>query len=131
MNLIGCETCRKNRIGFPVNDEWFTFPKDADRLTYRQIYNMRFHIAATRWKNSNTLQFIISFINTAITEVSRRRVQYIYQVFCPEDVTAYHHNIYGFYQVEQLRDHGSGLSFKSHFKSVTSVVAEFCVILVY
>ena len=36
-NLIGGGTCRKTIIYFPVNDEWLTLPKFADRGTYSRL----------------------------------------------------------------------------------------------
>ena len=54
---------------------------------------MRFHIVATIWKESNTLQVIISLRNTGITEMTRRRGRYIQQVVYPQDVTKYDQNM--------------------------------------
>ena len=55
MDLIGGGTCRKNRIGFKEDDEWLKFPKVSKRGAYRWINNRRFHILATRFKDSKTL----------------------------------------------------------------------------
>ena len=72
INLIGGGTCRNIRICFLGDDEPLTFPKGIDIGTYSWLYNRRFHIVATRWKDYKTLQFISSLRKTVITEVSRR-----------------------------------------------------------
>ena len=78
MNLIGGGNRRKNRIGFPGNDERLTFTKGAERVTYRHIYDKHSHIVSTRWKYSKTLQLTSSVRKTGMTEVSRRRGQDIH-----------------------------------------------------
>ena len=62
MNLIIGGTCRNNRIGLPGNYENLTFPRGEVRGTYRRIYNRLFHLVATIWKDSNTLQLIIILV---------------------------------------------------------------------
>ena len=95
MNLIGVGTCRKNRIGFPGNYERFVFPKSAERVTYRQIYNRRFRLVATRRKDFKTLQFVSSLRETVITEVPRKIGRYIHQVVCTEYLIQYHQTMDG------------------------------------
>ena len=80
MNLIGGGNCRNNRIYFRGNCERLTFPKGAERGTYRRLYSMLFRILATRGKDSKTLQFISRLRETGIPEVSRRRGWDIQQV---------------------------------------------------
>ena len=110
MNLIWGGTWRKNIVCFPGDEKWLTFSKLARRGTCGRLYNRRFHIVATRWKDYKTLQFISSLRKTVITEVSRRWVQDIQKVVCPEYVTKYHQNMGGVDWGDQFRGNGAGLS---------------------
>ena len=128
MNPIGSGTCRKNIIVFPGNDERLTLPKFWERGDCRQIYNRCLHLLSTMWKDSNILRLISSLRKTRILEVSRRKVQDIHQVVCPDYLTKYNHNMDGVDWGDQLREHSDGLSSKSHFKSGTHMVTYVCVI---
>ena len=93
---------QKNIIGFPGDDERLTLIKGADRGTYRWIYNRLLNFVAKVWKESKTLQFIISLRKNRIFKVYRKRCWDIQQVVCPEDVTRYHQNMDGVKQSEKL-----------------------------
>ena len=75
MSLIVGVTFINSRIGFPGNDEQLKFPKSAERVTYKRLYNRPFNIVATIWKDSKTLQFIRILRKTIIIEVYRSRSQ--------------------------------------------------------
>ena len=110
LNLILGGTYRKNRIGFPGNDELLTLTKVVERGTYWRLFNRHFLIVATSWKDSKTLQFISILRKTIIMEVSRRRGSGIHQVVRPEYLTGYHHNMNGVERGVQLREQSPSFS---------------------
>ena len=115
MNLIGCVTCRNDRIGFPGNDERLAFTKGTEIGNYSPLYNRHFHILSIGWEDSKTQQFISSLSKTGITEESRGRGQDIHQVFCPLYLTEFLHNMDGIDRGDRLQEHISRFSSKAHF----------------
>ena len=53
---------QKNRKGLPVKDDSLNIPRGCERGTFKNISNFRFHLVATQWKYSKTLQLIISLV---------------------------------------------------------------------
>eukprot|EP00957_Ditylum_brightwellii_P075165 5711884-Ditylum_brightwellii.AAC.1 len=58
MNILGTGTCRKNRKGFPGDDSRSVVTPQSQWGTFKRVYNRRFHLVATTWKDSKILQFI-------------------------------------------------------------------------
>ena len=60
LNVLAGGKCWNNRKGFPGKDDNITLPRGCERGTSKRLYNRGFHIVATRWKDSKTIQFISS-----------------------------------------------------------------------
>eukprot|EP00957_Ditylum_brightwellii_P203430 15334588-Ditylum_brightwellii.AAC.1 len=90
-------------------------PHGAEREDFKRLYNRRFHMVSTRWKDSKVLQFIITPRMTDIV-VSRCRGQNIMTVACSSDITGYKDHMDTVDRGDQKRIHGAGFSSKAHFK---------------
>ena len=113
--MLAGGTCRNNSQCPPLKCDHINLPRECERGTSKRHYNRFFHIFATQWKYSQTLQFISS-LRKLEKKVTQCRYKELITVQCPKYITEYQHNMYGIDRGYQLCQHSADFSAKDHFK---------------